>query len=446
VSGTLAEGNPGSGGFSGPAAETTPGGVAGGLHAAAIAPVAAGERIESLDFIRGIAVMGILAANIVGFGQPFLAYMYPTAFLTEHGAASEWMWIAQFVLVDGKMRGLFTLLFGAGLYLFTERVWDRGGTRWRQMWRLLVLLLFGLAHYFFIWAGDILFYYAAVGFLVVPCLRWGAKAQLWVGILGYVFGALFYAAALSFPFAVVETSAGETGELAELRENMLVDQERQLADDAVVSEFKRSGDYAGLVAHRVREQWFIPLVNLLLFSFETLPLMFLGVALYRFGFFSGAFDSRRMRFWGWAGLIAGGLLHLAIGLFVRENGFGFYTVQAAFIGWSPLPKLAMMLGLAALMVEYSPRWTGELAERVRAAGRAAFTNYLGTSIAMLFVFHGWALGLFGELNRPQLYIVVALAWAVMLLWSKPWLERYRYGPLEWLWRCMTYGRIFSLKR
>jgi uncharacterized protein len=153
-----------------------------------------------------------------------------------------------------------------------------------------------------------------------------------------------------------------------------------------------------------------------------------------------------MRFWGWAGLIAGGLLHLAIGLFVRENGFGFYTVQAAFIGWSPLPKLAMMLGLAALMVEYSPRWTGELAERVRAAGRAAFTNYLGTSIAMLFVFHGWALGLFGELNRPQLYIVVALAWAVMLLWSKPWLERYRYGPLEWLWRCMTYGRIFSLKR
>src|SRR5687767_5973229 len=81
------------------------------------------ERIVSLDFIRGIAVMGILAANIVAFGQPFAAYMYPESFLTEHGPASDAMWIAQFVLIDGKMRGLFTLLFGAGHYLFMERAW-----------------------------------------------------------------------------------------------------------------------------------------------------------------------------------------------------------------------------------------------------------------------------------------------------------------------------------
>jgi len=447
VSGTYAESGAGRGGMSGARGDATPDGAGDArLGDGAIAPVAANERIESLDFIRGIAVMGILAANIVGFGQPFLAYLYPAAFLTEHGAASEWMWIAQFVLVDGKMRGLFTLLFGAGLYLFMERVWARGGTRWRQMWRLAVLLVFGLVHFFLMWAGDILFYYAAIGFLVVPCLRWGVKAQLWTGLVGYVFGALLYAAALSFPFAVVETAAGETGDLAELREEMLADQERQLADDAVISEFKLSGDYAGLVAYRVREEWFVPLANLAVFVFETLPLMFLGVALYRLGFFSGAFDARRMRFWGWTGVIAGGLMHFGIGLFVREGGFAFYTVQAAFIGWSPLPRLAMVLGLAALMVEYSPRWTGELAERVRAAGRVAFTNYLGTSLVMLFLFHGWGLGLFGALDRPQLYVVVVLACAAMLLWSKPWLERYRYGPLEWLWRSLTYGRLFAMKR
>jgi hypothetical protein len=80
------------------------------------------------------------------------------------------------------------------------------------------------------------------------------------------------------------------------------------------------------------------------------------------------------------------------------------------------------------------------------AGRAAFTNYLGTSIVMMFVFHGWALGLFGQLNRPQLYIVVALASVLMLAWSKPWLDRYRYGPLEWLWRCLTYGKVFPLRK
>jgi uncharacterized protein len=113
---------------------------------------------------------------------------------------------------------------------------------------------------------------------------------------------------------------------------------------------------------------------------------------------------------------------------------------------SPLPRLPMVLGLAALMIAYSPGWTGWLAERVRAAGRAAFTNYLGTSIVMMFVFQGWALGLFGQLNRPQLYVVVVLAWIVMLAWSKPWLDRFAYGPLEWLWRCLTYRTLFPLKK
>ncbi|QIQ88203.1 MAG: DUF418 domain-containing protein [Erythrobacter sp.] len=390
--------------------------------------------------------MGILAANIVAFGQPFSAYMYPEAFLTEHGAASDWMWIGQFVLVDGKMRGLFTLLFGAGLYLFMERVWERGGTRWRQMWRLFVLMLFGLVHYFLIWTGDILFYYAVFGFFVVPCLKWRAKTQLVVGIIGFVLGALFYAANMSFLYAVTDTSAGEQAELAEIREEMMQAKAGALADDAVITQLKQDGDYAGLVAYRAAEHWADPLVNLTLFALETIPLMLIGCALYRFGFFSGAFDSRGMRFWGWTGVVVGGALHLAIGLFVREAGFSYYSTLAAFVGWSPLPQLMMVLGLAALMVEYSPRWTSPLAERVRAAGRAAFTNYLGTSILMLFVFHGWALGLFGELSRPQLYIVVVLTWALMLAWSKPWLERFRYGPLEWLWRCLTYGRVFALRR
>jgi uncharacterized protein len=145
-------------------------------------------------------------------------------------------------------------------------------------------------------------------------------------------------------------------------------------------------------------------------------------------------------------VIAGGLAHLALGLVVQAGGFSYYGTLAAMMGWSPLPRLWMVLGLAALLVAYAPGATGWLAERVRAAGRAAFTNYLGTSVVMMFVFHGWALGLFGQLNRPQLYLVMLLAWAAMLAWSKPWLDRYRYGPLEWLWRCLTYRRLFALRR
>ena len=150
--------------------------------------------------------------------------------------------------------------------------------------------------------------------------------------------------------------------------------------------------------------------------------------------------------WGWGGLLIGGGISLALGLWVKSIGFTYYGMLAVFVGWSAIPQLLMVIGLAALMVVYSPGWTGWLADRVRAAGRAAFTNYLGTSILMIFVFQGWGLGLFGELNRPQLYGVTALACAVMLLWSKPWLDRFRYGPLEWLWRCLTYRQMFPLKR
>jgi uncharacterized protein len=109
-----------------------------------VAPAISGERISSLDFIRGLAVMGILAANIIAFGQPFTAYMFPEEFLVPDGDDGGWLWVAQFVLIDGKMRGLFTLLFGAGLMLFMERAWARGSTRWLQARRLLWLLLFGL--------------------------------------------------------------------------------------------------------------------------------------------------------------------------------------------------------------------------------------------------------------------------------------------------------------
>lgn len=410
-------------------------------------PVAGADRISSLDFIRGLAVMGILAANIVAFGQPFDAYMYPAAFMVDAGDPGGWQWITQFIVIDGKMRGLFTLLFGAGLYLFMERTWARGGTRWRQMWRLFILMLFGMVHFYLIWPGDILFYYAVVGFAVVPCLKWSAKTQMTVGIVGYISGALLYALMMVPLYLAADTALGEEGgALAELSVQLAAGKAEALAAGAIPAAMVASGDYAGLVMHRVTEQWYEPLSNVFFFSLETFPLMLIGIALYRNGFFSGGIDPAKLKKWGWAGLIGGALVHLAIALFVQAEGFTYYGTLAGFVGLAPLPRLPMVLGMAALLVVYSPGWTGWLGSRISAAGRAAFTNYLGTSIVMLFVFHGWALGLFGELNRPQLYGVTALACMLMLLWSKPWLERYRYGPLEWLWRCMTYGKLFPLKR
>lgn len=411
-----------------------------------VAPANAQERIDSLDFIRGLAVMFILAANIVAFGQPFSAYMYPTSFLTEHGDTSNWLWVGQFVLVDGKMRGLFTLLFGAGLYLFMERAWARGATRALQARRLGFLLLFGLFHFYFIWRGDILSYYAMVGLVVLACLNWSRKAQLITGVVGYVFGALFYMSLTGFLYLVADTPLGDSAVMAEARANGQVAIEKALADDAIVTVIKQSGDYAGFVAHQFSQHGFEPFANALFFAFETLPLMLIGVALYRYGFFNGQLDRRKMRIWGWVGVLVGGGITLLIALWTKGGGLTYYGTLAAFVGFSGLPRILIVIGIAALLVQYVPNAGHWLGDRIKAAGRAAFSNYLGTSIVMLFVFHGFGLGLFGELTRPQLYIVVVLAWLLMLAWSKPWLDRYKYGPLEWLWRCLTYGRLFALKR
>ncbi|NCP13485.1 MAG: DUF418 domain-containing protein [Sphingomonadales bacterium] len=425
-----------------PVAANTPDGAM-----APVAPIAASERIDTLDFIRGLAVMGILAANIVVFGQPFEAYMYPAAFLTDPADPGGWMWIAQFVLIDGKMRGLFTLLFGAGMVLFMDKAWARGGTRALQAWRLAVLAVFGMVHFFFIWPGDILFYYALFGFIALACVRWSVKTQLFVGLGGYMVGVLLMGAALSMPWLMTETAFGESSpEMVEARAGLLAAVDTALARGDVPNAAIASGDYGALVRYRITEQWSEPLSNAMLFGFESLPLMLIGMALYRLGFFSGAIERSRLLRWGWGGLIAGGLAHLAIGLAVKAGGFSYYGTLAGFVGWSTLPRLWMVLGLAAVLVAYAPGATGWLGDRVRAAGRAAFTNYLGTSVLMMLVFHGWALGLFGQLNRPQLYIVVVLTWAVMLAWSKPWLDRYRYGPLEWLWRCLTYRTLFALRK
>ncbi|MDJ0978915.1 MAG: DUF418 domain-containing protein [Erythrobacter sp.] len=411
------------------------------------APVKAQDRIASLDFIRGIAVMGILAANIIAFGQPPSAYIWPDAFLIEPADPGGWQWIAQFVLIDGKMRGLFTLLFGAGMYLFMERTWARGSTRWLQTWRLIVLLGFGLLHFYLIWFGDILAMYALIGFLAVAFMGFQAGTQIRIGLFIYALGVIFLGGVFLMQYLIAETAVFDGADwIGEARSEIASSFEETQADEAKLAALTMSGDYPDLIAERWDQQWFFPFLNPLFFFQETLPLMLIGMGLYRQGFFSGAFSPAKMKLWGWIGVVAGAAGFLALGLFVQSVGFSYGAGTAAFMGWSMVPRLMMVLGLAALLVEYSKTATGWLAERISAAGRAAFTNYLGTSIVMMLVFQGWGLGLFGELNRPQLYLVTALTCGLMLAWSKPWLDRFRYGPLEWLWRCLTYRRLFPMGR
>jgi uncharacterized protein len=176
--------------------------------------------------------------------------------------------------------------------------------------------------------------------------------------------------------------------------------------------------------------------------------MLVGMALYRLGLFGGRFDRARMRRWGWTGFVGGALLSLPLGLWALTAGFPLMLTQFVFSGAAQFAHLPMILGLAALLTLWAPVASrGWLGSRVVAAGRMAFSNYVGSSLVMMLVFQGWAgIGLYGELHRAGLLLIVLAAWAVMLIWSKPWLGRFRHGPLEWLWRCLTYGRLFPFTR
>jgi len=404
----------------------------------------AGARLASLDFTRGVAVAGILLANIVGFGQPLLAYMWPGGFLTAPEPSDKWLWLAQFVLVDGKLRGLFTLLFGAGMVLFMDRAWARGQTRALQTRRLLILLLFGLAHYFLLWRGDILTGYAICGLAALWALRWPAHAQMSVGVIGYALGAIAQSFAHWMLWAATNGPLAGRADYAGVRAAAASMLSSERADAAAETALIIHGNWADLVAHSFAHHRWDWLIGLESGWTETLPLMLIGMALYRFGLFDGRIDPREQRRWGWIGLMAGAAATLALGLWAVAEGLTYTGTLFAFLGPQAFARLPMVIALAALLALWGPRATGWLGSRFAAAGRMAFSNYLGTSLAMVLVFHQAAL--FGTLDRPRLYLVALLGCAVMLAWSKPWLARFRYGPLEWLWRCLTYGKRFPFRR
>lgn len=413
---------------------------------AALLPAQSGERIGALDFIRGVAVMGIVLANIAAFGQPFSAAFDPRAFLVSEGQWDRWGWLIQLVLIDGKLRGLFTLLFGAGLVLFTDRAWAKGSSLGLQVRRLFWLFCFGAAHFILLWQGDILMSYAVAGLAVLPFLRWSGQRLLAAGIVGYVVGALALTALYGFTAMVARDNMAGHPVFGESHTQLVAAEQATTAQDRTQAAVIVRGDYEGFVrqnaTHLPDQLGFTLLLNLV----ETVPLLLLGMGLYRLGFFTGQFDRRRVLQWSVAGLAAGGAVTALLGWQELRTGFSYFGAIWVIMGSTMLPRLPMILGLAGLLMLASGRARGWLGERVRAAGRMAFSNYLGTSFIMLWVFHGFGFGLFGELGRMELYGVALLMALAMLLWSEPWLRCFRYGPLEWAWRCLTYGQRFSMRR
>lgn len=215
-----------------------------------------------------------------------------------------------------------------------------------------------------------------------------------------------------------------------------------------------TGSMGEILSHRFtrdghinQEALFDPVVGLRFAMFEYLPMMLIGAALYRLGFFSGLWNRRRMLGWGATGVAFGIATALALGLWLKHAGWRFDLNYFVFYGPVPILRLPMTLGYLALMVALAPRLVPtDIGRRFEAAGRMALTNYLGMSFVMAVIFQGWGLGLFDRFSRFEQWGFLLLGCVLMLTWSRPWLARFRFGPLEWAWRCLTYWRIFPLSR
>jgi uncharacterized protein len=406
------------------------------------------SRIVTLDTVRGIAVMGILAMNIVAFAMPFPAYTNPAAYGGDTGINLA-SWFFNLVLIDGKMRGLFSMLFGASTLLVIERATrsGRGGAAAHYA-RMVVLLLFGCLHFYFLWFGDILALYALSGMILYffrdkapkSLVRWGVG---FMAISMLFFGLIAWSAMVAGSSRLPPRASSELMESRRTVEHEVGANSPKIAEDL---KLYKSG-YATIVRSRLVDRATEPFASIFSFGFETLALMFFGMALFKNGFFTGAWDAARYRRWAVRGALISIPALALLGWWIIRTGFDAAWIFGGFISFSaPFDTLMATVWAAVVILWVKHGGASALKARVAAAGRMAFTNYLATSLVMTTIFYGYGLNLFGEVNRAALWIPVLGMWGLMLLWSKPWLDRFYYGPLEWLWRTLARGKLQPMRK
>ncbi len=403
------------------------------------------DRIVTLDIIRGVAVMGIFSVNVVAFAMIEAAYFNPKAY-GGHTGADLFVWAANMIVIDGKMRTLFSMLFGASMLLVIERAEAAGRSGWwTHFRRMIVLLGFGLIHFYFIWFGDILTLYALSG-LIAFLFRKGSPRVLIIIGCGLLLANMLLFAGFVYSQYHAEIAAHAPGATAAaIKEwNEGLGFLSPSAAEIAKSNALHLGSYTAFVAHNFAK-WTNILGSTLPFLADTVGLMLLGMAGYKSGFLTGEWSDAKYRKIV-APALAFGVLG-GVGVITYDLQSHFYPVGmfAAFVIADTPFITVMAVGYAALIILLS-RGVGPLAQRIAAAGRCAFTNYLGTSIVAVLVFYGWGLGLYGSVSRAQAWLLVPVVWLIMLLWSKPWLERFNYGPFEWAWRSLSRGKLQPMRK
>lgn len=390
------------------------------------------DRIIALDYLRGAALLGILIANLPGFALPQSAYFSPVS-AGGTRVADIAAWALTFVVVEGKMRGLFATLFGASMLLVIERA-DAAGANGAavHMRRMATLFVIGCAHLYLVWHGDILNQYALVGIIALPF----AVAPMRVLVIGAI-AATIVATADGLGLVAMAGSAATRPAL-----------EQVFGQPPAALLAREIAAYRGTWGNAVAWRWSQdagPLAGLLANGPETLGYMLFGMAGLRGGFLTGAWPRRR---YAWIAVVALGITLPCYALMAwRTIAHRFdvgEVVLEAFAVSSALRPVTVAGYAALLLLLLDPR--GAMSIRVAAAGRMALSNYLACSLLFTAFFYGWGGGQFAHWSRAALYLLVPVGWAAMLGWSRWWLARFAHGPAEWVWRCATQGRFVRMRR
>lgn len=430
------------------------------------APVSEAQRVRLIDALRGVALLGILLMNIPGFA---MAQYFSESFRSDPANVNFWVSAVIGVVFEGKMRALFGMVFGAGVLLFVMKKEQTGrsvtGLFYRRMFWLVV---FGLIHaHLILWIGDILYLYGICGMIVYLFRNVNPKYLVLgvplVAVFDFTAGTLFYQHIRDQRIAYVEATgaAAEGRPLTEAQKKAIADwrevektfiPNRELAAE---NTRKMKSDYATVASYLRPLAFKLQTMLLPIEVWDSLALMLLGLALYKWGFLTGGWASRDY----WKVLAVGYGLGLPLAIYSRYHSYLYYPnleailqrMEAVPVEWTnliyPFQRILLVMAhVAALVLLYKSRSVQSLFRRLEAVGQMAFTNYIMHSVICTLVFFGYGLNYYAELEYYQLYYVVAAIWALQLVVSPLWLRYFLFGPLEWLWRSLTYWRLQPFRR
>jgi len=420
-------------------------------------PAPAARRIEALDFVRGVALCGILLMNITGFGLPD-AYTNPANAGGATGA-NLWAWIVTQIGFEGTQRALFSMLFGASVILLTSRLEREGRSDAADIYfrRNLWLIGFGMVNAFvFLWFGDILYAYGITALFVYAFRKMAPQWLLAIGLGTLLLGAAWNA--YDTGQVIAKHEAYLPAAAAQAAHRPLSEEQKGAitAWEEARGEFKSTpAEIADAVKARTSGYWplfrrmatingWIQSWYMYRYFFDIFGMMLIGMALFRLGVLT--LDRPPSLYWAMlaGGYAVGVAVNIAETRWVIDHQFSAIAFAQSNISYD-LGRLAMTIGhLGGLLLFVRSGALARLRRAFAAVGQMAVTNYLTHSVVCGILFLG--LGWYNRLERHQLYYVVFAIWAAQLVISPLWLRHYRFGPVEWLWRSLTYWQRQPMRR